>query len=118
MLQNVLVGQSDGPTSVINASLAGVYQNAVRRGVKHVYGMRNGIQGFIGQMNTMADQHESGEIDYRIDASLFNGDFRTMAIGVNKMVAHHLDACFSESLETDEKRKNVFAELLEMFGRF
>lgn len=69
--------------------------------------VRNGIQGFIGQMNTMADQHESGEIDYRIDASLFNGDFRTMAIGVNKMVAHHLEvnrksmACVSRFAQGD-----------------
>lgn len=44
---NVLVGQSGGPTSVINASLAGVFQAAQRRGVEHVYGMVNGIAGFL-----------------------------------------------------------------------
>ena len=45
--QNVLVGQSGGPTAVINASLAGVYQNAARRGARHIYGMRNGVQGLL-----------------------------------------------------------------------
>ncbi|HNW87946.1 MAG TPA: 6-phosphofructokinase [Candidatus Limiplasma sp.] len=44
---NVLVGQSGGPTSVINASLAGVFQAAQRRGIPHVYGMVNGIAGFL-----------------------------------------------------------------------
>lgn len=47
MSGNVLVGQSGGPTSVINASLAGVYQNAIRRGTAHVYGMRYGVRGLL-----------------------------------------------------------------------
>ncbi len=44
---NVVVGQSGGPTAVINASLAGVYQVAIKAGAKTVYGMRNGIAGFL-----------------------------------------------------------------------
>lgn len=36
---NVIVGQSGGPTSVINSSLAGVYKTAIDRGAKKVYGM-------------------------------------------------------------------------------
>ncbi len=47
MASSILVGQSGGPTAVINATLAGVFQNAQRRGVGHVYGMRNGIRGFL-----------------------------------------------------------------------
>ena len=43
---NVLVGQSGGPTAVINSSLAGVFKNAKERGFNKVYGMRYGIQGF------------------------------------------------------------------------
>lgn len=34
MIGNVIVGQSGGPTSVINASLAGVFQTARDRGSK------------------------------------------------------------------------------------
>ncbi len=44
---NVIVGQSGGPTAVINASLAGVYDAAVRLGAKKVYGMLHGIQGLL-----------------------------------------------------------------------
>ncbi|MBR2404888.1 MAG: 6-phosphofructokinase [Clostridia bacterium] len=42
---NVMVGQSGGPTAVINSSLAGVYKTAIDCGVKTVYGMVNGIEG-------------------------------------------------------------------------
>lgn len=47
MLGNVMVGQSGGPTSVINASLVGVFKTAKDAGCKIVYGMRNGIEGLI-----------------------------------------------------------------------
>lgn len=46
---NVIVGQSGGPTSVINASLAGVYQAAIKAGAKTVYGMQNGIAGLLDE---------------------------------------------------------------------
>lgn len=44
---NVIVGQSGGPTSVINSSLAGVFQTARDRGAGIIYGMKNGIAGFL-----------------------------------------------------------------------
>ena len=47
MKGNVIVGQSGGPTAVINSSLAGVFKTAMERGFTKVYGMRNGIQGFL-----------------------------------------------------------------------
>lgn len=54
MTNNAIVGQSGGPTSVINASLAGVFQAA--DGCGKVYGMRNGIQGLLeGKYINMAD---------------------------------------------------------------
>ena len=45
MLGNVIVGQSGGPTSVINSSLAGVFKTAKDRGANKVYGMLHGIKG-------------------------------------------------------------------------
>ena len=42
---NVIVGQSGGPTAVINASLVGVFKTAKDRGAKKVYGMVHGICG-------------------------------------------------------------------------
>ena len=46
-MKNAIVGQSGGPTSVINSSLAGVYESALERGAPIVYGMLNGIKGFL-----------------------------------------------------------------------
>jgi ATP-dependent phosphofructokinase / diphosphate-dependent phosphofructokinase len=46
---NVLVGQSGGPTAVINASLAGVVEAARgSRKMGKVFGMRFGIEGVLG----------------------------------------------------------------------
>lgn len=47
MGKNVIVGQSGGPTSVINSSLAGVYEAARQRGAEHVYGMMHGVAGLL-----------------------------------------------------------------------
>ena len=46
-MKNAIVGQSGGPTAVINSSLAGVFEAAKSRGAEHVYGMCNGILGFL-----------------------------------------------------------------------
>lgn len=48
-MKNIIVGQSGGPTAVINASLYGVIHEALRRPdvIGHVYGMENGIEGFL-----------------------------------------------------------------------
>ncbi len=44
---NIVIGQSGGPTAVINASVAGIYKAAKDMGVAKVYGMVHGIQGFL-----------------------------------------------------------------------
>jgi 6-phosphofructokinase 1 len=46
---NALVGQSGGPTAVINASLVGVVDGCKKlRQIKRVFGMRFGIEGVLG----------------------------------------------------------------------
>ena len=42
-----VIGQSGGPTAVINSSLAGVYETAKTCGAPHVYGMQYGIEGVL-----------------------------------------------------------------------
>ena len=44
-----IVGQSGGPTAVINSSLYGVVSEGMRHpeAIEHVYGMINGIEGFL-----------------------------------------------------------------------
>lgn len=44
---NIIIGQSGGPTAVINSSLAGAIQAAEDAGVKKIYGMHYGIEGFL-----------------------------------------------------------------------
>jgi len=45
---NALIGQSGGPTSVINSSLAGVIEAAMSSSfIKDIYGMHFGIEGFM-----------------------------------------------------------------------
>ena len=47
---NAIIGQSGGPTSVINASLAGVVEAAREvPQIKNVYGMNFGIEGFMNE---------------------------------------------------------------------
>ncbi len=49
MKKNILVGQSGGPTAVINASLCGVIRQGMEQSsqIGRVYGMINGIEGFL-----------------------------------------------------------------------
>ncbi|MCI8306762.1 MAG: 6-phosphofructokinase [Lachnospiraceae bacterium] len=47
MGKNIVVGQSGGPTAVINSSVAGVYAQAKKLGIDKVYGMVHGIEGFL-----------------------------------------------------------------------
>jgi 6-phosphofructokinase 1 len=50
LVGNLLVGQSGGPTAVINASLAGVIQEAGRHEmIEEIYGARNGILGILNE---------------------------------------------------------------------
>ncbi|MBR1715116.1 MAG: 6-phosphofructokinase [Treponema sp.] len=57
---NVIVGQSGGPTSVINSSLAGVFKTAKDRGAKKIYGMLHGIKGLLdGQYTELSDKLNS-----------------------------------------------------------
>ncbi|MCR5725019.1 MAG: 6-phosphofructokinase [Treponema sp.] len=46
-MKNIVVGQSGGPTAVINASLAGVFAAAKKAGCTGIYGMNHGIKGFL-----------------------------------------------------------------------
>ena len=47
MKGNVIVGQSGGPTAVINSSLAGVIKASWKAGIRRIYGMHYGIEGLL-----------------------------------------------------------------------
>ena len=44
---NIVIGQSGGPTAVINSSLAGAIHAAKQLNIEKIYGMHYGIQGFL-----------------------------------------------------------------------
>lgn len=44
---NVIIGQSGGPTAVINSALAGAIREAQAHGIEKIYGMHHGIEGFL-----------------------------------------------------------------------
>lgn len=57
--KNLIVGQSGGPTAVINSSLYGVVSEGLKHPdtIEHVYGMVNGIEGFLN--GTILDFQEA-----------------------------------------------------------
>lgn len=63
MKKNIIVGQSGGPTAVINASLYGVIKEGMAREdeIGQVYGMKNGIEGFLSDRYCCLDQTLSTE---------------------------------------------------------
>ena len=65
MKKNLIVGQSGGPTAVINGSLYGVVTEAMRHTeeIGEIYGMINGIEGFLnGHMMDMRSLIETNEL--------------------------------------------------------
>lgn len=60
---NAIVGQSGGPTAAINATLAGVIRAAVQNkgAIRTIYGMRNGIEGFLKEDLTNLSARFAGE---------------------------------------------------------
>lgn len=63
IMGNVIVGQSGGPTAVINSSLAGVYKTAKDRGANKVYGMLHGIQGLLQEKVVDLSNHIKSDLD-------------------------------------------------------
>ena len=66
MKGNIVVGQSGGPTAVINSSIAGVYVQAKKLGVEKVYGMVHGIEGFLEDKLCDMDEYFSDPVNVEI----------------------------------------------------
>lgn len=66
-MKNMIVGQSGGPTAVINGSLYGVVSEGLKQtaSIGCVYGMINGIEGFLNdRYMDMSVLAENGELEY------------------------------------------------------
>ena len=93
--------------------------------------VRGSLTGLIAEMNRMSAEHDKGDIDVVIDAARFDGDFRTMAHGINQMVAGHIGvkkkamACVAEfgrgnfeaPLENFPGKKAFINEVVEQVRR-
>ena len=87
MKRNVIVGQSGGPTSVINSSLAGVYRTAKDRGANKVYGMLHGIQGLLERKYVDLSEYIQTELDAEVlkrTPSAFLGSCRFKLPGIHE----------------------------------
>lgn len=102
MSRNCIVGQSGGPTAAINASLAGVIRGCKEAGFDHIYGMVNGIQGFLDE--TFLDLKETFDSEESIDT-------------LKKSPAMFLGSCrykLPEPVKGDQTFEWLFAKFEEM----
>jgi 6-phosphofructokinase 1 len=96
-----IFGQSGGPTSVINASAAGVFQEALKQGaITAVYGAAHGIKGILEEKFYDMSKEDSTELDL----------LRTTPSSALGSVRYKLKK--AEEDETDYKR------LLEVFKKY
>ena len=90
MVGNVIVGQSGGPTAVINSSLVGVYKTAKDRGASKVYGMVHGIQGLLEGRYVDLDEHIRSDLDIELLKLWQTGEINALQI---------LEICNAESIQ-------------------
>ena len=64
---NAVVGQSGGPTAAINATLSGVIRGAKeQKGIQTLFGMKNGIEGFLNEQLVDLTQLVCTEEDHKL----------------------------------------------------
>ncbi|MCL2619458.1 MAG: 6-phosphofructokinase [Defluviitaleaceae bacterium] len=96
MKNNVIVGQSGGPTAVINCSLAGVFSTAVANPkMGKVLGMRNGVQGLLERRVIDMGEHLRRDIDVEV---------------LKRTPSSFLGSC-RYKLPNPEQNEDVFAKL-------
>ena len=104
-MRNIIVGQSGGPTSVINSSLAGVYKNAIERGFDKVYGMLNGIQGLLEEKYIDLSTRITNELDAELlkrTPSAYLGSCRYKLPGIHEdMAVYEKIFAFLEKMEIE-----------------
>lgn len=102
MIGNVLVGQSGGPTAVINSSLAGVYKNAKSQGAMKVFGMRYGIQGLMEENIIDLDEKIKNDIDLEL---------------LKRTPSSYLGSCRYKLPEYD-KEPEVYHRIFQILNKF
>ncbi|MCL2855739.1 MAG: 6-phosphofructokinase [Defluviitaleaceae bacterium] len=101
MKNNVIVGQSGGPTAVINCSLAGVYATAMANPrMGKVLGMRNGVQGLLERRVIDMSEHLRRDMDLEV---------------LKRTPSSFLGSC-RYKLPNPEQNEDVFAKLFAILN--
>ena len=99
---NILVGQSGGPTAVINSSLAGVLNAGRELGAEKIYAMENGIEGLLSEkiidLGAVIDSNVKIELLKRTPAS-------------------YLGSC-RYKLPEPEEGNEIYEKLFEIFKKY
>ena len=99
---NFMVGQSGGPTAVINSSLAGVFETARSSGAVRVLGMQHGIEGLLkGQVADLT--------------RLFDSDLKIELL--KRTPSSYLGSC-RYKLPAPVVGDEVYETLFELFARY
>lgn len=96
MKKNIIVGQSGGPTAVINASLYGVIKEGIAHGdqIGAVYGMIHGIEGFMAGRVMELSALEEDELELlKLTPAAYLGSCRY------KLPEDLSDICYQELFE-------------------
>ena len=102
MGMNFLVGQSGGPTAVINSSLAGVYETARACGAGRIYGMNYGIEGLLAEKLLDLDQLLGSALNIEL---------------LKRTPSSYLGSC-RYKLPTPEQDEGVYQTLFRLFERY
>ncbi len=103
---NAVVGQSGGPTAAINATLSGVIRGALSAKeegiIPKLYGMRNGIEGFLKE-------------DFVDLFSIFDCEEKLKTLEATPAAA--LGSC-RRKLKSHEQDADTYSALLEIFKKY
>lgn len=102
MGMNILVGQSGGPTAVINSSLAGVYETARSCGAEHIYGMQYGIEGLLKENLLDLDELLGSSLNIEL---------------LKRTPSSYLGSC-RYKLPTPEQDESVYEKLFSIFAKY
>ena len=114
-MKNVLVGQSGGPTAVINSSLAGVYKAACSLGADKVYGMKYGTDKTCGAPHVYGMQYGiEGVLEGKlVDLDTVLGDKMDIEL-LKRTPSSFLGSC-RHKLPDPTVDEKPFVQLFELF---
>ena len=101
---NAVIGQSGGPTAAINATLSGVIKGAfaARDVIGTVYGMRNGIEGFLAENLINLTERFADESELRI---------------LEQTPAAALGSC-RKKMKSPDVEPETYERLIEIFKKY